>query len=196
MDRDSRRFDRPARLGRWHALVERYTPDGWLGRTLLGSTTGMSGLWLLALALFEVPRWGLSLAALFWLPALLGLGLPALALSLAVLWPVYLSLIGNIESADAYPRSRTDERAIPSGRESESPKRRDSAASAAEVDTPEPAASDPFGDLKRQYANGELSEDEFERRIELRLQDGTARSTAGDTGGAGVERRERVPDRN
>ena len=191
---DSRRFQAPARLGRWHALIERYTPDGWLGRCLLGSTTGTVGVWLLALALFEVPRWGLSLAALFWLPAFLGLGLPALVLSLTVLWPVYLSLIGNIGSADAYPLSEFGDRStrnggIPGGERGASPP-------VERTDASESSADDPFGDLKLQYANGDISEEEFERRLEARLEDGVepVRSTTDDAGDTG--RRDRVSERN
>ncbi|SFC24410.1 hypothetical protein SAMN05444422_10635 [Halobiforma haloterrestris] len=168
-----RRFDRSDRLGRWHALVEHYTPDGWLGRSLLGSTVGTAGLWLLALALFEVPRWGVSLGALFWLPAFLGLGLPALALSLTVLWPVYLSLIGNVESADAYSRgTKIHERTASNvGTDPDAPPASVTNADAA-------ATNDPFVDLKRRYESGELSEAEFERRIESRLEDETKRSAA------------------
>lgn len=201
---DRRRFERAGRLGRWHELVERYTPDGWLGRSLLGSTTGAVGLWLLALAAFEVPRWGLSLAALFWFPALLGFGLPALFLSLTVLWPVYLSLIGNVESAEAYPRSRTDERSTRNGGvpgTGPSPgggteERRGPSATPEDADALEPSETDPFGDLKRRYANGDLSEAEFERRIESRLEDGAVPTRSAADRAVGDGRRERVPDRN
>lgn len=175
----------PSLGSRVHALVERYTPDGGLGRSLLGTMTGAVGLYLLALVVFEIPRWGLSLAALFWTPVLLGFGLPALLLSIVVLWPLYLSLIGNLEAADEYAVSGPAEPSKPNATEPASVDEFDDSLERDDVDP-----SDPFADLKRRYANGELSEDEFERRLEARLADGAARSTGhGSARDDGSERR-------
>ncbi|EMA40900.1 SHOCT domain-containing protein [Halobiforma nitratireducens] len=149
------------RLGRWHALVEEYTPDGMVGRLLLGAGTGTVGLWLVAAALFEIPRWGLTLAAVLWAPALLAAGVPLLAFAALVLWPAYLSLIGTIESAGAYDPAESggpETRGVP-------------AADDARTD-----ADDPFADLKAMYERGEIGEDEFERRLEARLLDGDYQS--------------------
>ncbi|AEH36041.1 SHOCT domain-containing protein [Halopiger xanaduensis] len=159
---------------RVHALVERYTPDGALGRFLLGGTIGPFGLWLLALGVFAAPTWGL--AALFWMPVLLGFGLPMVLLSILTLWPIYLSLIGNIDSAAEYPvggasSSRTTKSVSTTPTTTDTISRagidRDTGDSPAGADE-----RDPFGDLKAKYENGELSEDEFERRLEERLANG------------------------
>ncbi|WP_049928846.1 hypothetical protein [Halopiger goleimassiliensis] len=160
------------RFGRWHALLERYTPDGPLGRVLLGSITGTVGLWLLAALLFEIPRWGLTLSALLWAPTLLAVGVPLVAFAALVLWPLYLSLIGNIESTEAYAGPGSS-RASTGASDSSAV----SGSSAGGVRTPESTAGertsdradDPFADLKAMYERGELSEDELERRIEARM---------------------------
>lgn len=165
---------------RVHALVERYTPDGALGRFLLGGTIGPFGLWLLALGVFAAPAWGL--AALFWMPVLLGFGLPMVLLSILTLWPIYLSLIGNVDSAAEYPVGSSSDAGTT---ESFSTTATNASARAgldrSAGETPSGADErDPFGDLKAKYENGELSEDEFERRLEERLANGeyTVRSDA------------------
>ncbi|ELY97965.1 SHOCT domain-containing protein [Natrialba asiatica] len=169
---------------KWHARIERYTPDGALGRWLLGAPLGMTGLWLLALTVFEIPRLGLSIAALFWTPVLLGAGIPALLLSALVLWPVYLSLIGNVSSPAAYSVADTagasaskpnSSEAVVGGNAAEhtaaeSPRRAKTPPSPASGDSPS-STPDPVEELKRQYAAGELGEDAFERRIEAHFQD-------------------------
>ncbi|NEU57407.1 SHOCT domain-containing protein [Halorussus sp. MSC15.2] len=120
-----------------HRLVEHYTPNGVLGRTLLGGTA-------LSLAPFlffggiemisPAATFGAFVTGLF----ATAVGIPAFLLGVFTLWPVYLSLIGNVESAAAYP---------------------DGAAEAqTDVETPEAV-------LKRRYAAGELSREEFERRL-------------------------------
>ncbi len=95
---------------------------------------------------------------LFWTTVLLGVGIPMVLVGLLTLWPLYLSLIGNLESAADYSVPGMD-RANPPV---ETPQRDPSAKD--DVD-----ATDPFADLKRQYAAGDLSEDEFERRLDARL---------------------------
>lgn len=166
---------------RWHALVEHYTPDGALGRWLLGSLSSFFGLWLLAIFGAEVIYWGLSLAMLFWTTVSLGVGIPMVLVGLLTLWPLYLSLIGNLESAADYsvPEMDRANASIPSPRRDTSSKD--------DIDS-----TDPFADLKRQYAAGDLSEDEFERRLDARLEvsDSSTREADDDT------TRDRVPDRN
>ncbi|WP_323172818.1 SHOCT domain-containing protein [Natrialba sp. PRR66] len=176
---------------RWHARIEQYTPDGALGRWLLGAPLGMTGLWLLALSVFEVPRWGLTLEALFWGPALVGAGLPTFLLAVLVLWPVYLSLIGNISSPAAYSVADTaasaskpavnssgpvatgddaGERTAAKRTAADSTRRTATPSSPPDVNSP-PSTPDPVEDLKRRYAAGDLGEEEFERRIEAHFQD-------------------------
>ncbi|NGM68727.1 SHOCT domain-containing protein [Natronolimnobius sp. AArcel1] len=167
---------------RWHALVEQYTPDGALGRWLLGSVSSFFGFWMLVIFGAEVIYWGLSLAMLFWTTVLLGVGIPMVLVGLLTLWPLYLSLIGNLESAADYSLSETPTRANLSA---ETPQRETS--SEDDVDS-----SDPFADLKRQYAAGDLSEDEFERRLDARLDEIDASTRGADD----ETTRDRLPDHN
>ena len=157
-----------------HRLVEHYTPDGALGRTLLGGTA-----LLLAPFLFFGGIAGLGGASSFaaFVLALFAavLGVPALLVGVLTLWPVYLSLIGNVESAAAYPDG--------------------AAGPAEERETAEDI-------LKRRYAAGELSQEEFERRLDSVLEtSGRAREPrrGGQPSGSGDRerdgRRERDPRR-
>jgi hypothetical protein len=88
---------------RWHRLVEHYAPDGALGRVLLAAASGsVSGFALLA-TLFSIAEPNLLLFVLF--PLWAGLCLGTAVLTVVALWPVYLSLIGNVASAKDYPRT-------------------------------------------------------------------------------------------
>ncbi|MFC4449461.1 SHOCT domain-containing protein [Halorussus aquaticus] len=120
-----------------HRLVEHYTPDGALGRTLLGGTA-LSLAPFLFFGGIEMVGIGATFAA--FVAGLFGVvvSVPALLVGVVSLWPVYLSLIGNVESASAYPDGATE--------------------SWADADAPEAV-------LKRRYAAGELSREEFERRL-------------------------------
>ncbi|UPV73396.1 SHOCT domain-containing protein [Halorussus limi] len=143
-----------------HRLVEHYTPDGTLGRSLLGVTALVCSPFL-----FFGGVMGLETAANF---AAFGmalfasvLGVPAFFVGLLTLWPVYLSLIGNVESPELYPDGAS-----------------------------EPAASEDRESaeaiLKRRYAAGELSREEFERQLDAVM--GDSRSDRG-TRPTGEERR-------
>lgn len=119
-----------------HALIEHYTPDGTLGRLLFGlvvgsvaGTTliaGIGGLFLGELGAFVLGVFGIALGA------------PGVVAALAALWPVYLSLIGNLDSPETY--------AVGEG-----------------LETPE---ADPEAILQRRYAEGEISRETFERRLD------------------------------
>lgn len=88
----------------WHELVEHYTPDGTLGRLLLTAVAGSVGGTALVLTI-----WVVAVALPFWpiiALAMAGGGLAGVGLSVVALWPVYLSLIGNVESPSAYPGGR------------------------------------------------------------------------------------------
>lgn len=174
-------------LRRIHALVERYTPDGAVGRGILGAATGTIGLWLVAIALFEIPRWGLTLSALLWMPSLLATGIPLLAFTTLVLWPLYLSLIGNLESTEEYagPGTMGDTGAERLTNESAT------ASSGAE---PKAGTDDPLEDLKSRYERGDISEVEFERLVEDRLQESTG--TPADARGGPSAEGDRSRDRN
>ncbi|ELZ03195.1 hypothetical protein C482_04214 [Natrialba chahannaoensis JCM 10990] len=179
----------------WHALVEHYTPDGSLGRWLLGAPAGTVGLWLLAIAFLEIPRGGLSLGMLFWTPILLSASILMLLFAVLMLWPLYLSLIGNIESTEAYAESVTGEsKATGTTPVSGSTTGRTSSTGTTAAGTRSrstrdeshsgTAPSDPFERLKRKYTAGEISEEEFERRVEAQLggSDGATDQTSdGDT---------------
>jgi len=129
-------------LSPWHRLLEHYTPDGALGRLLLAAVAGSIGGAALLAAI-----WAAAASVLLWpLVALAStaVGLVGASLALVALWPVYLSLIGNVESASAYP-------------------------GAGIAPPPTDAGTDPddaVALLKRRYAAGELSEPEFERRLD------------------------------
>jgi len=122
-----------------HRLVEHYTPGGTLGRTLLGGTA-----LLLAPFMFFGGIAGLGSAAnvAAFVMALFGsvVGLPAFFVGILTLWPVYLSLIGNVESAAMYPDGASKSRPT---------ENRESAEAI----------------LKRRYAAGELSREQFERQL-------------------------------
>ena len=125
---------------RWHALVEHYTPDGALGRLLLAGAAGSAGSLLVLLGIFGVTAFNFFL---FFVGLLLaGLGLAAFVLTILVLWPVYLSLIGNIDSTRAYSRGQPME------------------------SSGETVGTDPMTVLQREYAAGNISREEFERRLD------------------------------
>ncbi|ELY90572.1 hypothetical protein C483_10946 [Natrialba hulunbeirensis JCM 10989] len=178
-----------SRRREWHALVEQYTPDGSLGRFLLGAPIGTIGFWFLLIALLEIPRGGVTLGVLFWTPALLGASVAMLVFAVLMLWPIYLSLIGNVESTEAYAESVTGE-SKSTGTTSvsgsttghTSPPTGTPAAGARSHSTRDEShsgseSSDPFEELKRQYTAGKISEEEFERRVEAQLDGGDGANT-------------------
>jgi uncharacterized membrane protein len=126
-----------------HRLIEHYTPHGMLGRVLLGGTAlGLApflimGSWAILSGGAILP---LMVMSLFTLVA----GIAAFPLGVVVLWPVYLSLIGNIDAPGAYSDVSSGARPDARGRR---------------METPEAV-------LKRRYAVGELSREEFERRLD------------------------------
>ena len=132
-------------LRRLHRLLEHYTPDGTLGRLLLGVP-----LFALAPVLFfggfAMLTGAMSLPVFVTGLVFLLSFLPSLVLGLVCLWPVYLSLIGNLESPEAYPG--TGRPAVRSDRR---------------VDT------NPEATLKRRYAEGKITREEFEERLDALL---------------------------
>lgn len=135
-----------------HRLLEQYTPNGAVGRLLFAAAAGAVGGFAFWIALIGIFVGGL-------LSGLLGLAAAGVALGIGILivvtlWPVYLSVIGNVESAAAY-------------------------ADRIESSAAERAADDPVGVLQRRYANGEIPEAEFERRLD-ELLDADERSRASD----------------
>jgi hypothetical protein len=141
-----------------HRLLEHYTPDGTLGRLLLGlSALGVAtGL---ALGGLLSVLGGTLLEVVVGVTGI-GLGAAALLAGLVTLWPLYLSLIGNVASPADYPTGRS---------------RRASRSVGAAAEAPVETSSDVHGDespeaiLKRRYAAGEIGDEEFERRLETVL---------------------------
>ncbi|WP_135851540.1 SHOCT domain-containing protein [Halorussus salinus] len=154
-----------------HRLVEHYTPDGTIGRTLLGGTA-----LFLAPVLFlggsSVLFGGAFLPIVLFALASVVLSVPTLFVGLVTLWPVYLSLIGNVESPELYPDG----------------------ASAPETDGERESAE---AILKRRYAAGELSREEFERQLNAVLRTSSSDGRDGLTGdGRGRDDERREPARN
>ncbi|WP_134668832.1 SHOCT domain-containing protein [Halorussus marinus] len=157
----------------WHRLLEHYTPDGRLGRLLLAALAGGVGAASLLLAI-----WSAAASVVLWpLVALAATaaGLGGVALALIVLWPVYLSLIGNVESASAYAETGG---AAPS--------------SVAEPSDPDDAVAL----LKRRYAAGEISETEFESRLDDLLGVDAALAASRSAERRDAERPDRDAERN
>ncbi|WP_133412183.1 SHOCT domain-containing protein [Halalkaliarchaeum desulfuricum] len=108
---------------------------------VLAVTSG--GLSLFAFFIFAV--FAFDGPGLFWLvlsvvPGMISVS--ALLLTLFVLWPIYLSLIGQIDSPHEYGTDRSDAQSN---------------------------GDDPVALLKREFAQGNISEEEFERRLEVLL---------------------------
>lgn len=135
----------PLREQNWHELIEHYTPDGALGRGLFGLVVGSASVTIATFGVVLLLN-GPLLGALFGL-AVGTVGIAGVLLTLTTLWPLYLSVIGNVESADAYGTG--------------------SEPGSAEFETDETVAgTDPEAILKRRYAAGELTREEFERRLD------------------------------
>lgn len=120
--------------------LARYTPDGALGRLLLATLAApvaVVAFWFAIVGFAVASGLGTALGVFYG-----GLSVGATVLVLLLLWPVYLSLIGELESTADYRGWRA---------------RSDGGAS---------HESQAVATLKREYAAGELSESEFERRLE------------------------------
>jgi uncharacterized membrane protein len=135
----------------WHRLVEQYTPDGTVGRVLLALATSSAASlgFVLALAGFAT----FTLVSTFLALLTLGGALAASLLTVVVLWPVYLSLIGNIDSPADYG----------------------TVAAAGTVARDDADATEL---LKREYAAGNISTEEFERRLDRLLDVEATRGSA------------------
>jgi uncharacterized membrane protein len=125
----------------WHELIEHYTPEGTFGRVLFGFIVGSVSMFLGVLGFAGmVNTFGV-------LPFLLGIigtaiGLAGAGIAITALWPVYLSLIDNIDSPASY--------GVGSG------------IGSGTFD----GADDPESILKQRYAAGEITREEFERRLD------------------------------
>ena len=138
-----------------HRMIEQFTPDSAGGRSLFAfATVGFAGfsVWLALLGLVLTGGLGAFLS-LF----VLTVGVTAGILGLVVLWPIYLSLIGHVESASEYSTT---------GR----------ASSFDGFDEGKSEEDEPLALLKHQYTSGTISEAEFERRLDQLL--GTDRVSA------------------
>lgn len=147
-------MDRPSSQSKpnhpWHRRIEHYTPDGTLGRLLFGVVSGTFSALLFSLGIIAFNSFGL-----FWaLTSIIApvVGFAAATLTIFVIWPVYLSLIGNIESPEAYAIG----------------------GSSGLLDVID--SDDSIALLKRQYAAGKMDEEEFERRLDtlLEVEEGTS----------------------
>lgn len=138
--------DDTSTLGSLHRLLEHYTPDGTLGRVLFAGCAGL--VW--PLLLFAAVTAGSGIVGLVGSAIAFALLLATTAVGLVVLWPVYLSLIGNVERAADYPDADGRDRVADSDRDRD---------------------ATPVDVLKRRYAAGELDHDEFERRLDRVVDD-------------------------
>lgn len=144
-----------------HRLLEHYTPDGTLGRLLLGLgalgvATGLALGGLLSVLGGTLLEFVVGLAGI-------GSGVGAFLVGLVTLWPLYLSLIGNVDSPADYPATsgRRGSTVGHSGIDSAEPVGSAGLAGGASPDDESPEAI-----LKRRYAAGEIDDAEFERRLE------------------------------
>ena len=151
-----------------HRLIEHYTPQGTLGRVLLGVVAlGLSPVLLLG----AVAGMGGFFSLLPFVAGVLSLvgGVAAALVGVVALWPVYLSAIGNVESPADYMGGTAGRRRSPPA-----------SLDAEETDL------DAEELLKRRYASGDLSREEFERRLDTLL-DGDERRRGGGRGRRGRE---------
>ncbi|UPM44190.1 hypothetical protein [Halocatena salina] len=121
-------------------LIEEYTPDGTLGRLGLAVATGSTGgflLWAAAVGLFT----GTALSTvLITPPAAIGFFVCAIITTLMI-WPVYLSAIGRVDSPVDYASELRDQPSI-----------------------------SPTEQIKDEYQTGNLSETDLERELEAVLE--------------------------
>jgi len=141
-------------------LVETYSPDGTVGRVALalavGSVAGVSAFLSTVLLLNPVP---LSLLVV---PLGAAVGVSAATLALLLLWPVYLSLIGRVDSPADYGRAvRSRSAGSETGR---------SPPASPNPDETDDGTAEALATLRDRYARGNLSEPEFERRLERLLE--------------------------
>lgn len=149
-------------------LVETYTPDGAVGRLLFGGLTGSVGAFALYVALGFLLFTGTTVGTLLVVPLAALLGSVFGALSLTVLWPVYLSAIGRVESPQQYSR-KLRERA--NGARPPRPSESESAT---------PNESSAAERLQSAYLQGAISEATFERELEKLLADSDSTEGADD----------------
>jgi len=171
-----------------HRLLEQYTPDGTFGRLLLGlSTLGLSPALLFGGV--NVVNGAISFVAFFTGLLATTLGPVAFLIGVVTLWPVYLSLIGNVESPADYPAASGHRRPSvgPSDTDSVEPVGAAGLSGGASSDDESPEAI-----LKRRYAAGDIGDEEFERRLEtvMTAETGEDRDT-GTTRNAARTRRDR-----
>ena len=135
-----------------HRRIEQFTPDSAGGRGLFAfTTTGFAGVsvWLAFLGLVLTGGLGALLSLI-----VLTVGAMVGLTGLVVLWPIYLSLLGHVESVSEYPRRTSSFDGL--GEKTEE--------------------DEPLALLKHQYTSGTISEAEFERRLDQLL--GTDRVSA------------------
>ena len=131
-----------------HRNIERFTPNSAVGRGLFAFLAlGFAGfsVWPAFLGLVLTGGLG-ALLSLFVLTVGATVGL----LGLVVLWPIYLSLLGQVDSVSEYSTT---------GRTS----------SFDGLDEGNPEEDEPLALLKHQYTSGTISEAEFERRLDQLL---------------------------
>ena len=144
----------------WHGTVEYYTPDDTTRRALVAmpliAIGGYSLTWFAATLVSTIMLWVPLIGA--------GVSLGILILGLVMVWPLYLSFIGNIDSPEAYMRTE-----------------------------PEAGSESALGTAKQQYAAGDISEQEFERRVENLLN--TDSKVFSKSGTTTTEQREHIRER-
>ncbi|GAB7017328.1 hypothetical protein JCM18750_01890 [Halostagnicola bangensis] len=127
-------------------MIEEYTPDGTFGRSVFSLFSGSVAGYLLFVSLGFLVAPALLSFLIVPLAGIVGFGLAAL--TVLTFWPVYLSVIGRIDSPTDYSEELRDRSSQPF---------RDFR------DQPSQSRTDR---LKRQYQEGTISEDKLERELE------------------------------
>lgn len=137
----------------WHNVIEHYTPDGTIGRLLFGAIVGLglgSSLFFAGIVQVAGPVSAFLVSELVGLVAV-PIGATLIMTALVVLWPVYLLLIGNIDSPAAYGDARKTRR----GRLSNRSRSSIQGTEATQIEV-----------LEGLYSTGDISRKTFERRLD------------------------------
>ena len=138
--------------------IEEYTPNGTVGRLVIAALSGLgSGISLyISLVFFFNP----VLISLLFIPLFGSVGVATAALAFLMLWPIYVSAIGNVDSPAGYAaniRASSDRQPV-------------DAAGSRRTSGGNDQADEALTALRNRYARGEISDQAFEQRLERLLE--------------------------